>query len=70
MSDKRSKTIAEYAIRKWLENEGFQMEYFRLKVIGNLALLIDMRGDKLILNYDADTRLVYAKGADDYESVL
>lgn len=68
--DKRSKTIAEYAIRKWLENEGFQMEYFRLKVIGNLALLIDMRGDKLILNYDADTHLVYAKGADDYESVF
>ena len=70
MSDKRSKTIAEYAIRKWLENEGFQMEYFRLKVIGNRALLMDMRGDKLILAYDSDTHSVYVKGAEDYESVF
>ena len=70
MSDKKSKTIAEYAIRKWLENEGFQMECFRLKVIGNRALLMDMRGDKLILNYDPDTHSVYVKGAEDYEFVF
>ena len=70
MSDKRSKTIAEYAIRKWLENEGFQMECFRLKVIGNRALLMDMRGDKLILTYDPDTHSVCAKGAEDYGSVF
>lgn len=70
MSDKRSKTIAEYAIRKWMENEGFQIECFRLKVIGNRALLMDMRGDKLILIYDPDTHSVYVKGAEDYESVF
>lgn len=70
MSDKKSKTIAEYAIRKWLENEGFQIECFRLKVIGNRALLMDMRGDKLILTYDPDTHSVYAKGVEDYESVF
>ena len=64
MSDKRSKTIAEYAIRKWMENEGFQIECFRLKVIGNRALLMDMRGDKLILTYDPDTHSVYAKGGE------
>lgn len=64
MSDKKSKTIAEYAIRKWLENEGFQMEYFKLKIIGNRALLVDMRGDKLILTYDPDTHSVYAKGGE------
>lgn len=68
--DKRSKTIAEYAIRKWLENEGFQMEYFRLKVIGNLGIVIDSRGDKLILTYDSDTHSVYVKGAEDYEFVF
>ena len=68
--DKRSKTIAEYAIRKWLENEGFQMEYFRLKVIGNLGIAIDSRGDKLILTYDSDTHSVYVKGAEDYEFVF
>ena len=65
--DKRSKTIAEYAIRKWMENEGFQIECFRLKVIGNRALLMDMRGDKLILCYDPETHAVYAKGGHDYE---
>lgn len=70
MSDKRSKTIAEYAIRKWMENEGFQIECFRLRVIGNRALLMDMRGDKLILTYDPDTHSVYAKGVEDYESVF
>ena len=70
MSDKRLKTIAEYAIRKWMENEGFQIECFRVRVIGNRALLMDMRGDKLILTYDPDTHSVHAKGAEDYESVF
>ena len=70
MSDKKSKTIAGYAIRKWLENEGFQMECFKLKIIGNRALLVDMRGDKLILTYDSDTHSVYVKGAEDYEFVF
>ena len=28
MAIKGAKTIAEYAIRKWLENEGFVMECF------------------------------------------
>lgn len=70
MSDKRSKTIAEYAIRKWLENEGFQMEYFRLKVISNTAVLEDSKGEKLILVYEPSTHSVHVKGEEDYESVF
>ena len=70
MSDKRSKTIAEYAIRKWLENEGFQMEYFRLKVVSNTAVLEDSKGEKLILVYEPNTHSVHVKGEEDYESVF
>ena len=70
MNDKRSKTIAEYAIRKWLENEGFQMECFRLKVISNTAVLEDSKGEKLILVYEPGTHSVHVKGEEDYESVF
>lgn len=58
MSDKRSKTIAEYAIRKWLGDEGFQMEWFDLDIRGNEATLTDRAGDTLKLRYDKDLKKV------------
>lgn len=60
MAIKRAKTIAEYAIRKWLEKEGFAMECFQLDFIGeNEAVITDRRGDKLRLVYDKDQKTVF-----------
>ncbi len=60
MADKVSKTIAEYAIRKWL-NERFVMERFSLEISGNEATIVDENDDRLHLVYDHERRLVYEK---------
>lgn len=54
---KGAKTIAEYAIRLYLEDK-FQMEKFRLEVNGNNAVLIDKNGDTMKLRYDSDRHSV------------
>ena len=58
---KGAKSIAEYAIRKWLQSEGFEMRYFKLTVHNNEAMNVDSAGDTLRLVYDNDTKSVYAK---------
>lgn len=58
---KGAKSIAEYAIRKWLQSEGFEMRYFKLTVHDNEAMIVDSAGDTLRLVYDNDTRSVYVK---------
>lgn len=56
---KGAKTVAEYAIRKWLEKEGFVMEYFKLEFTGmHEAIVLDWNGDSLRLEYDPETRMV------------
>ena len=58
---KGAKSIAEYAIRKWLQSAGFEMRYFKLTVHNNEAMIVDSAGDTLRLVYDNDTKSVYAK---------
>ena len=58
---KGCKSIAEYAIRKWLTTQGFQMAFFNLDVHENEGVLIDHNGDTLLLVYDRETKSVYAK---------
>ncbi len=58
---KGAKSIAEYAIRKWLQSEGFEMRYFKLTVHDNEAMIVDSAGDTLRLVYDDDTKSVYVK---------
>ena len=58
---KGAKSIAEYAIRKWLQSEGFEMRYFKLTVHDNEAMIEDSVGDTLWLVYDNDTKSVYVK---------
>lgn len=60
MADKAAKTIAEYAIRKWLEKR-FAMECFSLEFNGNEATLVDRNNESLHLVYDHDRRLVYER---------
>lgn len=59
---KGAKTIAEYAIRKWLQQNNFDMQYFILKMEGNRGILEDANNDKLILEYDSDTGIVSVEG--------
>lgn len=61
MAIKGCKSIAEYAIRRWLDEQGFAMEYFELEVKGNEAELADNNGHKLHLVYDHERRLVHEK---------
>ena len=58
---KGAKSIAEYATRKWLQSEGFEMRYFKLAVHDNEAMIVDSAGDTLRLVYDNDTKSVYVK---------
>lgn len=55
---KKAKTIAEYAIRKWLESEGFVMEYFQLEFTDDEAIVTDRTGESLRLVYDRVSRTV------------
>ena len=58
---KGARSIAEYAIRKWLQSEGFEICYFKLAVHDNEAMIVDSAGDTLWLIYDNDTKSVYVK---------
>ncbi len=54
----RAKTIAEYAIRRWLVEQNFAMECFTLTMDGNTGILKDRQGDSLTMVYDPATRMV------------
>lgn len=58
---KRVKSIAEYAIRRWLLNQGFALEYFKLSIDGDKGYLEDRDGEMLTLAYDGLTKTVYIK---------
>ena len=58
MAIKGAKTIAEYAIGKWLSEQGFVMEYFSLSMEENRGTLTDGNNDTLTLVYDKDTKSV------------
>lgn len=49
---KGAKSIAEYAIRKWLQEHNFDMRYFTLEMIGNRGYLKDMNDEQMILVYE------------------
>lgn len=58
---KGAKTIAEYAIRKWI-NQNFCSGCVHIKEIdGNEARIEDETGESMIVMYDPVTRLVAAK---------
>lgn len=59
MAVKGCKTIAEYAIRKWLQDREFVMNYFKLQMFGNSGTLTDRNGETLTLVYeDGEVRVV------------
>lgn len=50
---KGARSIAEYAIRRWLENQRFEMSMFSLEMDGNKGILRDRNGDSMVLIYDS-----------------
>lgn len=64
--DKKSTTIAEYAIRRWLQERDLAMEHFTLEMHGNEGTLTDVNGDDIVLCYDPDTKSVYIKGMEEW----
>lgn len=48
---KGAKTIAEYAIRKWMQDHEFVMSYFTLEMKGNTGIITDMNGELMYLIY-------------------
>lgn len=58
MAVRQAKTIAEYAIRKWMEEEKFVMECFQVEFQGHEAVITDGNGDRLRLIYDPNTKMV------------
>lgn len=55
------KTIAEYAIRRWMEHENFAAGYFTLIMNGTEGTVKDRSGDSLILEYDPKDKSVRVK---------
>lgn len=59
MAIKGARTIGEYAIRRWMEKEGFVMACFQVEMTGPTeAVVRDDNGDSMRLVYDPVTRLV------------
>lgn len=55
---KGCKTIAEYAIKKWMVDNGFVMEYFTVEMRGNDAVITDKTGDSMKVSYNPKTKMV------------
>lgn len=55
---KGCKTIAEYAVKKWMEDNGFVMSEFSVEMNGNEAKITDRTGDKINVYYNPKTKSV------------
>lgn len=59
MAVKGAKTIAEYMIRKWMEQQDLDPARFEMVMTGNReAVIRDSNGDELCLEYDQACRMV------------
>lgn len=54
-----AKTIAEYAIRKWMEDNHFIASEFQLTMDGNEGTITDKNNESLIVAYDKESKSVY-----------
>lgn len=52
------KSIAEYAVRRWMAEQGLSYENFTLAMNGTCATITDSNGDTLHLRYDGHSKSV------------
>lgn len=55
---KGCRTIAEYAVRRWMEQQGFVAGNFDVVMDGNDATITDRTGGSLAVRYDQASRTV------------
>ena len=53
MAIRGCKSIAEFAFRRWMAENGFVSGYFTLDVVGNEGIIEDRTGATLRLSYDS-----------------
>lgn len=58
---KGCRTIAEYAIKKWMEDNGFVMEYFTVEMCGNESIITDKTGESMKVSYKPEIKKVEVK---------
>lgn len=58
---KGTRTIAEYAILKWLQDENFVMSEFEVTISENEGVVKGKNGDSITLVYDSDSKTVYVR---------
>ena len=58
MAIRGTRTIAEYAFRKWMEREHFVESEFELVVDGNRGTITDKSGEELHLVYNGTDKSV------------
>lgn len=58
MAIKKTRTIAEYVIRKWLQENHFDIDWFHLEMNGEDGILTDNSGDMIKLRYDRHSKQV------------
>lgn len=56
--DKMSKTIAEFVIKKWMEENGFVMSEFSVEMNGNIGVITDKTGATMKVEYSPKTKEV------------
>lgn len=61
MPIKGCKTIAEYAFRRWMIEQGLEEKFFSLEITGNEGTITDMNKDTLTLVYVSGEKCVYVK---------
>lgn len=61
MKMKGCKTIAEFAIKTWMQDNGFAMSEFDVEMDGNKATITDTTGDSMNIFYDKKERKVVIK---------
>lgn len=58
---KALKSIAQYAVMKWMQQEGFAVECFKVDFINeHEAVITDATGEQLKVIYDSTSKAVYA----------
>lgn len=54
-------SVAEYAIRKWMQTQNFVESAFTLTMSGNMGTIRDRNGDTLTLVYNNNEKVVYVQ---------
>lgn len=65
MAMEGAKSIAEFAIRRYLTELGIPMKHYTLSMDGRVGTLTDKNGDSITLEYDNRRKAVYKQGEGD-----